>query len=170
MRAVFADAVQQRICRVEDLAAELEEIRRPSTALARALLGEVTDGVRSAAEAWAHDLIARSGLPAPEWNVELIGPDGESLGVVDAYWREVGLAWEIQSESFHLSPTALDRDVTKLAGLAACGVAVVPTMAGRLRSEPRVVVDILADAYAAATASPIPKVQARLYRPAQWQP
>lgn len=165
LRAVFADAVQQRICRVADLAVELAEIHRPSTALARSLLGEVADGVRSTAEAWARELVARSGLPAPEWNVELIGPDGEPLGVVDAYWREVGLAWEIQSESFHLTPAALDRDVTKLAGLVAHGVAVVPTMAGRLRSQPLAVTATLTDAYAAAAGSPQPNVQARLYRP-----
>ncbi|MBW0104822.1 hypothetical protein [Pseudonocardia sp. KRD291] len=169
MRAVFADAIQHGICQVEDLAAELDEIHRPSTALARAVLSEVTDGVRSTAEAWARDLVARSGLPVPEWNVELVGPDGRSLGVVDAYWREVGLAWEIQSETFHLSPEALDRDVTKLAGLAACGVAVVPTMAGRLRSEPRTVVEALGNAYAAAAASPTPLVQARLHRRAARQ-
>lgn len=129
----------------------------------------MADGVRSTAEAWAHDLVARSGLPAPEWNVELIGPDGESLGVVDAYWREVGLAWEIQSETFHLGPDALARDVNKLAGLVACGVAVFPTMAGRLRSDPRAITAGLTNAHAAAATSPMPNVQARLHRPAAGQ-
>lgn len=166
MRAVFADAVQQGLCRVPDLAAELDEMHRPGTALARSILAEVAGGVRSAAEAWARELVACSGLPAPEWNVELIGPDGVSLGVVDAYWPDVGLAWEIQSRSFHLTPEALDRDVVKSAALAACGVTVVPTMAARLQSEPRAVLDTLAGAHAAAAAGPLPTVRSRLYRPA----
>ena len=93
VRAMFADAVQRRLCTVAALAAELGERRRPGTALARAVLVELLDGVRSAAEAWARALVRRTDLPAPEWNVAVHRPDGQLIAVVDGYWREVGLAW-----------------------------------------------------------------------------
>ncbi len=165
VRAMIADAVQKRLCTVDALVEELSQPRRPGTALARRVLAEVADGVRSAAEAWARDLVLRVGLPAPRWNVELRDADGRSLGVVDAYWEEAGLAWEIQSRTFHLSPEALTRDVQKLAGLTAAGVTVFPSTATDLRDDPRGVLDALTAVYARAALSPPPPVVATLWRP-----
>lgn len=165
VRAMMADAVQMRLCSVEDLVEELSQPRRPGTALARRVLVEIADGIRSAAEAWARDLVLRSGLPAPKWNVELRDELGRSLGVVDAYWEEAGLAWEIQSRTFHLSPQALKRDVQKLAGLAAAGVTVFPSAATDLRDEPCEVLGELTSAYGRAASSPAPAVVAMLWRP-----
>lgn len=165
IRAMIADAVQRGICRPEDLAEELGEPRRPRTAPARGVLVEIMDGVRSAAEAWARDLVLRAGLPPPTWNVALHGRDGRRLGVVDAYWEEVGLAWEIQSLAFHLGPRELARDVEKLGALASAGVLVLPTMAARLRSDLPAAMAELVDAHARAGAMPAPAVTARLWRP-----
>lgn len=164
VRALFADAVQRGLCRVPELVDELDEPRRPHTARARAALREIADGTRSAAEAWAREVIRRSSLPAPQWNVALRAPDGRLLGVVDAYWAEVGLAWEIQSRAYHLDPRAFERDVTKQVELPRAGVVLVPTLGSRLRTEPRAVVAELADGYARAAALPAPAVTATLWR------
>jgi hypothetical protein len=109
VRAMFADAVQRGLCTPADLAIELAQVQRPYTALARSVLEEVTDGVRSAAEAWARRLVLRSGLPAPQWNVAVRRADGRLIGVADAWWDDVGLVWEIDSREWHLDPEAHDR-------------------------------------------------------------
>lgn len=165
VRAMIADAVQRGVLRPEDLADELAEPRRPRTALARGVLVEMRDGVRSAAEAWARDLVLRSGLPPPAWNVAVHARDGRRLGVVDAYWEEVGLAWEIQSLTFHLAPRELARDVEKLGALASAGVLLLPTMASRLRTDRPAAMAELSDAHARAAAMPPPDVTARPWRP-----
>ncbi|GAA4992328.1 hypothetical protein WHI96_08235 [Pseudonocardia tropica] len=165
VRAMVADAVQRGVCTVADLATELDEPRRPYTARARAAFLEVADGTRSAAEAWAREVVRRSPLPAPRWNVALRDGTGRLLGVVDAYWDAVGLAWEIQSRGFHLGPEAFTRDVQKQVDLPRAGVVLLPTLAGRLRTAPRAVVAELADAHARAAATPSPAVTAELWRP-----
>lgn len=165
VRALFADAIQRRLCRPDDLVAELDEPRRPYTALPRRVLVEILDGVRSAAEAWARDLVLRSALPAPRWNVALHTRNGRMLGVVDAYWEDVGLAWEVQSQRFHLSPRAQRRDVQKQADLLAAGVLVLPTMADRLVNDRPAALRELVDAHVRASATPSPDVVSSLWRP-----
>lgn len=165
VRAFMADAVQRRLCTVAELEEELAELRRPGTALARSVLAEIRIGVRSAAEAWALELIRHSGLPEPMWNVELRTADGRVIGVVDAYWPEVGLGIEIQSRTFHLAPTSLERDTQKAAELAAVGVHLVPAMASDLRKRPAEVIRQIREAYEHASASPPPRVVASLHRP-----
>ncbi|RZT87012.1 hypothetical protein EV383_3917 [Pseudonocardia sediminis] len=165
VRAMLADAVQKGLLRLDDLTDELSEPRRPRTALVRGVTAEILDGVRSAAEAWVRDLVLRSGLPSPAWNVALHARDGRRLGVVDAYWEDVGLAWEIQSLAFHLGPRELARDVEKVGMLASAGVLVLPTMASRLWSDRPAAMAELVDAHARAGAMPAPAVTAGLWRP-----
>jgi len=65
VRAVVCEAVQRRACFVDDLVAELEAGPSAGSALLRAALAEVADGVRSVAEADLRVLILRSDLPRP---------------------------------------------------------------------------------------------------------
>src|SRR5204863_4867339 len=83
---------------------ELQLGSRRGTALPRRVLEEVSDGIRSVAEGWARDLVRRSGLPQPQWNCPVRTVDGELLGVIDAWWDDVALAWEIDSYQFHIAP------------------------------------------------------------------
>lgn len=165
VRALMADAVQRRLCTPHELRDELAEPRRPGTALARSVLSEIDIGVRSAAEAWAREVVLRSGLPEPMWNVELRTPDGRFIGVVDAYWKDVGLALEIQSRSFHLTPAAQARDTQKAADAVAAGVHLLPIMAADLRSRLADSLRRIQDAYEHAAGSPAPSVIVSLYRP-----
>lgn len=164
VRAMIADAVQRGLCTPAELAAELGERRRPHTALARSVLVEVTGGVRSAAEAWACGLVLRTGLPAPRWNVAVRRPNGQLIGVADAWW-DVGLVWEIDSRDWHLSPEEHDRDTRRQSAFAAEGIVVVHTRPGRLRREPDAVLDELTRAHAAAARTPRPDVVTDLWRP-----
>ena len=71
VRAVVAEAVQRRMCSIEDLVEELDHGPKQGSALLRRALAEVADGVRSAAEGQLHALIGRSGLPMPMFNPRL---------------------------------------------------------------------------------------------------
>jgi len=165
VRALFAAAVQQRLCTPEQLAAEVASQQRPYTALAREVVLEIQDGVRSPAEAWARRVLGRSGLPAPQWNVALHSEDGRGLGVVDAWWDDAGLAWEIDSLAWHMSPAEHDRDTRKQSALVAVGIPVVRTRPYRLKLEPAAVVAELRAAHQSAARHPRPRVRAALWRP-----
>jgi hypothetical protein len=160
VRAMLADGLQRGLCTVASLTEEVAVRRLRGTAIVRRVLAEVGDGVRSAAEAWAHSLIRGSGLPKPAWNVELRTSDGQSLGVMDAWWDDVGLAWEIDSLEFHLTPDGYARTMRKHSALAAAGVLVVHTVPSQLQRDTAAVLRDLSAAHASAAARPRPPVKA----------
>jgi hypothetical protein len=104
VRAVVADAVQRRACQVRDLAQELAKGPRPGSALFREALADVADGIRSVAEADLKDLLAKARIPMPLFNPELYGKDGTFIARPDAWWPELGIAIEVDSREWHLSP------------------------------------------------------------------
>jgi hypothetical protein len=104
LRAVVADAVQRRACQVRDLAAELNEGQRPGSALFRAALADVAEGIRSTAEADLKDLLARARIPMPLFNPALYDSNGTFIARPDAWWPELGIAIEVDSREWHLSP------------------------------------------------------------------
>lgn len=166
IRAMVAEAVQRGMCHPKDLRSELDAGTRIGSALPRRVLAEIDAGVRSAAEAWARSTVRRSRLPEPEWNVAIRNPAGELLGVADAYWRAVGLAWEIDSKEYHLSPGGYARTLDKHNDMTSAGIIVVHTLPSRLRSDPIGVVRDLIQAYRLAESCPTPLVTASLWRPA----
>lgn len=165
IRAFIADAVQRQLCSLESLADELKYQRLGGTSLPRRVLEEVGDGVRSAAEAWSRSLVHRSSLPRPQWNVLIRSASGVQLAVVDGWWNEVGLAWQIDSLEFHLAPEDYARTMAQHSALLANGVMTVHTVPSRLKKDPGGVIDELRGAYRAAAERPKPRVSATLWRP-----
>lgn len=165
VRAFMADAVQRQLCSPEALAEELKDLRLGGTHLPRRVMDEVSDGVRSAAEAWSRSLIHRSSLPAPQWNVLIRSAAGEQLAVVDGWWDDVGLAWQIDSLEFHLGPADYARTMAQHSALLANGVMTVHTIPSRLKSDPAGVIDELRGAYRSAAQRLRPHVSATLWRP-----
>lgn len=165
VRAMIADAVQRQLCSPKALATELRYMHLGGTALPRAVLDEVSDGVRSAAEAWARSLIGRSSLPSPQRNVLIRSAGGRQLAIVDGWWDDVGLAWQIDSKEFHLSPDDYAHTMAQHSALLAHGVMTVHTIPSRLRADPRAVLEELTGAYRAARTRPRPSVTATLWRP-----
>lgn len=170
VRAMVADAVQLGLCTPAELLRELAKGTTIGSALPRRVLAEVEDGIRSAAEAWGRSLVKRSSLPEPEWNVELRTRTGVLLGISDAWWREVGLAWEIDSKRYHLNPNGYARTLAKHAALTSSGIVVVHTLPSRLRTDPAGVIRELKGAYQLAASCPQPDVTANLWRPAAGGP
>ncbi len=134
VRAVAADAVQRRRCRIDQLAEELAcgPVRR--SAWLRRTLAEVADGVRSAAEADLRDLIRAHRLPPPLFNARLyVGP--EFLAVPDAWWPDQGVVVEVESREWHLSPEDWDRTLRRSTRMSALGINVMHFTPQRIRTE-----------------------------------
>lgn len=163
VQALLAEAVQRQLCTVHALLDELAAGTTRGSALVRRQLDELEGGARSVAEFRAKKLVRRSGLPEPQWNVRLFDAGGTLVGQPDAWWAEVGLAWEIDSLEFHLSPPDYARTLRRDARYAACGIAVLPTLPSRLVTEPRAVLAELRECYATAARRPAPEF---LVRPA----
>jgi hypothetical protein len=154
-RAVLAGAVQdKRGCTVAQLAKELRDGPVRDSALLRQVLAEVGDGVRSAPEADLRDLIRETGLPTPLFNPRLYLPDGTFLGCPDAWWAESGLAVEVDSRRWHLSPEAWERTMGRHARFAAHGIVVLHFSPHQLRGDRREVAGNLRNAYQAGIKRP----------------
>jgi hypothetical protein len=69
----------------------------------RSVLAEVADGIRSTAEGDLRDLIRAARLPMPLFNPSLYKGD-TFLAKPDTWWPDAGVAAEVDSRAFHLSP------------------------------------------------------------------
>lgn len=160
VQALIAESVQRRFCAIPALVEELEEGSSRGTALVRRELVEVSGGARSVAEVRAKRLARRTSLPEPEWNVRLFDEWGQFVGCPDGWWSDVGLAWEIDSFEYHLSPEDYARTLQRDARYAAHGVSFLPTLPSRLHTAQRIVITELEAAYAAAARRPAPVLYA----------
>jgi hypothetical protein len=144
LRALVADAVQQRRCELKLLHAELACAPRRGSAWLRKALIEVMGGIRSGAEGNFGDLVRRCGLPVPMYNARLYA--GQILlAVADAWWADAGVAVEVDSREWHLSPDGWERTMQRHARMSAHGIIVLHFPPSRIRSDqPGVVAEIKA--------------------------
>jgi hypothetical protein len=160
-RALLAESVQRKFTTVTELTAELAQGSSRGSALPRRILTELMSGQESVAELDARQVWRRSGLPEPVWNRRLVTPDGRVIAKPDAWFDDVGLAWEIDSLAFHLGAEGFDRTLARNGRYTAAGILVLQTLPTRLRTEPDAVIGELRAAYRAAAAKPRPAVQVR---------
>ncbi len=113
----------------------------------------------SVAERDARRLSRRIRLTTPHWNVTIADGDGLIIGRPDAWFDDVGLAWEIDSKAFHYGPRDYERTLARNSRYAAAGILVVQTLPTRLRDDPDAVARELKKAHAAAAARPRPPVR-----------
>jgi len=125
----------------------------------RRVLSEVDRGVRSAGTRIAASLVDRAGLPPPRWSVRLSTPNDVHLGIVDAWWDEVGLAWDADLHR-PWAPSSHRATLTRAARLTAAGVIPVHTAPARIRDDTAAVVAELRGAYRLAADLPRPEVVA----------
>jgi hypothetical protein len=144
-RAVVGSAVQKSRCTIQQLADELATGPIRGSAQLRAVLAEVADGVRSAAEGDFHALVKTSDLPRPMYNARLF-LDGVLLGVVDAWWPEAGVAVEIDSREWHFQPSDWEATMRRHARLTAAGIYVIHLSPHHIRMEPDRILRDVADA------------------------
>jgi hypothetical protein len=139
VRAFVAHAVQRSKCSVPQLATELRAGPDRSSAALRQALAEVADGVASVAEGDLRGLVKSGGLPEPMYNPSLF--DGsEFLGKPDAWWRDAGVAAQVDSKEWHLSPEDWERTLARHAKMSAHGILVLHFTPGQLRARPAEVI------------------------------
>ncbi len=159
-RALVAHSVQGRFCKLDVLARELADTPRKQSGWLRRALGEVADGVRSVAEGDLRNLIIQAGLPRPMFNARLFAGD-EFLGMPDAWWPDAGVAAEVDSREWHLSPEDWERTLARHSRMTARGIMVLHFTPHQVHTEPdRVGAEIRA-ALRAGQQRPVLAVRAR---------
>jgi hypothetical protein len=159
VRAVVAAGVQQRKVQVWQLAEELGQGPTRGSARLRAVLAEVADGVRSVAEADLRDLIKRERLPMPVFNPRLFVGE-EFLATPDAWWPDAGVAVEVDSREWHLSPADWEHTMARHARMSAFGIIVLHYPPSRIRAKRREVAGQIRSALDAAGDRRFPQVRA----------
>jgi hypothetical protein len=152
-RAIVADAVQQRHCKIEVLARELAGTPMRHSGWLRQALAEVADGVRSVAEGDLRDLIIRAELPRPMFNARLFA-GRDFLAVPDAWWPRAGVAVEVDSREWHISPEDWERTQDRHTRMGALGIIVQHFTPRQIRTQPARVVTRIGSALRAGQQRP----------------
>jgi very-short-patch-repair endonuclease len=153
VRAVVADAVQSRRCPIFLLADELQQGPRRGSALLRQVIGEVQDGIRSVAEADFRDLLSRARVPKPMFNARILA--GRTfVAEADAWWQRAGVAAEVDSRQWHLSPADWENTMRRHAAMTAHGILVLHFTPAMIRQEPASVIKQIREALKTGSARP----------------
>jgi hypothetical protein len=102
VRAVICEALQRKRCTLPMLICELNDGPSAGSRSFRTALDEVSDGVRSNAEADLRNVIVHSGLEKPVYNPLLYTLDGIFIAQPDAWWQRAGVAGEVDSREYHM--------------------------------------------------------------------
>jgi hypothetical protein len=140
VRAVVADAVQRRRCAIKDLLTELDAGPNAGSVLFREALADVADGIRSAAEGDLRDLLARSGLPMPLFNPSLYDEHEKFIARPDAWWPELGIAVEVDSREWHISPEDHAKTLARGRRMAQHQIVVLRFTPRQIRTQPAEVI------------------------------
>jgi hypothetical protein len=153
VRALVAAVVQQDKCTPEMLAAELQDGPVQGSALLRIAVADVHAGTRSNPEADLHDLIRRAKLPVPEFNPKLYAGE-EFIGSPDAWWQYAGVAAEVDSNEYHLSPEDHERTLARDRRMRKYNINVLHFTPRQIRTQPTEVIAALRSALAAPSFRP----------------
>jgi len=148
VRALVATVIQRDLCTPAELAAELRAGPVQGSALLRTAVGDVFTGTRSNPEAGLADLIRRAKIPAPVFNPKLYLGE-EFIASPDAWWEAAGVAVEVDSREYHLSPADHERTLARHARMSACGITVLHFTPRQIRTEPQRVIATIRSALAA---------------------
>jgi hypothetical protein len=153
VRALVAAVVQQGRCTASQLVTELEDGPVQGSALLRIAINDVRDGIRSSPEADLKKLLERARIPAPVFNPLLYAGD-TFVASPDAWWPELGVAVEVDSREYHLSPEDHERTLERHARMAAHGITVLHFTPRQIRTQPVQVAATIKSALAAARTRP----------------
>lgn len=134
-------------CTVAELRAELDAGSQRGSAAVRALLTPTLAGAQEvvpATTAAARRLLRGIRLPPPRWHTPVHDDTGMLLGVPEAWWSEVSLAWDVGGPNTrHHDPRTW----------SAAGATLLRTDPHRLQTDPTTVTDELVAAFAEAAAN-----------------
>jgi hypothetical protein len=131
---LISHVLQRGIATVEELVAETRALGRFSTAWLRGAVGDACRGMRSVGESDLRRVVRLCGLPEPEWNAEVVTPQGTFF--VDALWRRQWVAAEADGAEFHLSAADWSRDLVRQNALQGVALRLFRFPVRRLRRDP----------------------------------
>jgi len=155
VRAVVADAVQRGKCLPERLVDELNGGPVQNSALLRLALDDIASGIRSPAEADLRILIKRSRLPEPMFNPLLFAGD-TFIASPDCWWAHAGVAGEVDSREWHLSPEDWEQTMSRRTRMSAHGIIVLHFSPRQIRTQPRQVAAAIRSALDSAAGRALP--------------
>lgn len=159
VRGLVAGAVQQRRCTLAQLIDELASGPVRGSGHLRAALAEVSGGIRSVREAELRDLIAHAGLPMPLFNARLYRGD-VLIAVPDTWWPDAGVAAEVDSREWHLSPEQWEHTMRRHDRMAAAGILVLHFSPRQIRDDPAEVISVMGSALRTRHGQPLPGIRA----------
>jgi hypothetical protein len=157
VRALVAAGVQRGKVSIGQLEDELRAGPPQGSARLRQALAEVAAGARSVAEGDLRILIRKNQLPEPLLNPQLF-VGSEFLASPDAFWPEAGVAAEVDSREWHLSPADWERTLARHARMTAHGILVLHYPPKRIRTEPAIVAREIRSALESAR-GPLPRIR-----------
>lgn len=141
------------LCTVDELRDEHEAGNQRGSAAVRAALRRI-DPEETYARGLARKVLESCALPQPAWNVTICDRRGRPIGAADAWWDEIGLAWQFRT------PKQEAANFHRLA-LTATGTVLVRCTIDQLRNVPLEVASELVRAFTEAARTPRPKVRTR---------
>jgi hypothetical protein len=156
-RTLLFAPVHAGMCTLEDIRMELNAGAQRGTAALRTLLdGSMIPALTSTVvEGWARRVVRQAPMPQPEWNVAICTTSGKPLGVADAWWDDIALAWDFNNQRDGQSHVREDR-FTK------AGVITVRSSIPELRNNPDSIIRELTSAFLHAFNRPRPTVQSHI--------
>jgi hypothetical protein len=139
----MAALLQRRRCTLPMLIDELNEGPSGGSRSLRMALAEVSDGVRSKAEADLRNLIDRSDLEKPLYNARLYTQDGIFIAKPDAWWQRAGVAGEVDSREYHIEAADYRATVMRHNQMERYGINVQHWLPSVIANEPRTVLSDL---------------------------
>lgn len=135
LAALDAALRSMRCTRSEIESAVIEQRGRRGIVAVRDLLPFADQRAESAMESEVRLVINDHGLPVPELQYPIYGPDGE-LWRVDFAWPEMRLAAEYESVEWHVGRSEMLRDKSRWAKIQELGWTIIPIVVSDVRQEP----------------------------------
>jgi hypothetical protein len=154
VQALVCGSIQRGRCTLEELAQELRLGPSAGARWYRMALAEVSEGIRSAAEAQLKRLIDRSDLDRPVYNADLYTLDGLFIGRPDAWFARAGVAGQVDSRQYHLAAKDYETTTLRHNRMEAAGIHVLHWLPSTIKAEPQRVIADLRSAIAAGNKCP----------------
>lgn len=155
IRRILSLTVYHGLCTREDLQTELEAGNQRGSAAVREILRRLGSMNDTYLHGVARRFLKLVPLPPPTWNMTICDRHVRPIGVVGAWWDEVGLGWQFDARE-------IDSTQPKLNDLAltAAGVVLVRTSREQLCANDAGIARELASAFASAARRRRPNVLA----------
>lgn len=160
VQALVCEAVQRGRCPLDELVQELNQGPTAGRRWFCSALKELSEGIRSAAEADLKRLIDRSDLEKPVYNADLYTLDGIFLGRPDAWFGRAGVAGEVDSREYHMRARDYAETTMRHNRMEAAGIHMMHWLPSTIKAEPGKVIAGLRDAIAAGKKRPQLPIQA----------